>query len=631
MEAFGACTTMSESGQDAAAGADGTEDAQAPDGAKSNAHDAGSSGDADATAQDGTTSDGSGSDADATLGASGSTSTSGSSTSSGSTSGSSSSSSSGSSSSVDGGGDPACAPVCAGKICGGACVQIDDPNYGCTPTSCAACPVTGYDREYCIEGQCTTGGSNCLSGFADCDGNVANGCETDLNNPATCGSCTNSCPDTADLCQNGKCVPVCTAPMVDCNGSCRDESSDIMACGSCTACPQGNGTPSCNAGVCSISCDPGFSNCGATTECFETDDDVTHCGSSCTACAPPNNACVEGQCTFTCQPPNTDCSGNCVNLYSTDTNNCGACGNACSSTQICFNGVCLDNTIDLSGGVASPSQIVVDANNLYYLQGSEIWQADKTTLAPTQLTPAQSGLGQIAVGPSNVYWTINATQGVVYSVPIGGGTPTALYSGDMPSAIIADDTYLYWSDYANGGQVYKAPLDQDAGGPVVLAHVGEIVPYVHAFVQDAGGLYGITDLTLTNPRAWIRVDKSTGEFTVFYEHTNLESLSVYSGIALSSANVYFGYNDGAGAAPPTLASVGATLYTGPSGSTDVPQVWGFDTCSLYWSVGGSIIKWAVEGNGSAVTLGLQEGTAIAFDAQYLYYSTGSSIGRLPKY
>jgi hypothetical protein len=165
------------------------------------------------------------------------------------------------------------------------------------------------------------------------------------------------------------------------------------------------------------------------------------------------------------------------------------------------------------------------------------------------------------------------------------------------------------------------------------AAIGLYQPYAHAFVQDEGGLYGTTDLQLTNPRAWFRVDKSTGQFRVYYSHTN--SSFVYSGVALSSANVYFGYNAGTGSGP-VLCGVSKDaggicgLYGGPPLSVSVPQVWGFDTCSLYWTVGGSsIIKWAVEGNGSAVALSLGA-TAIAFDSQYLYYSTGSSIGRLPK-
>jgi hypothetical protein len=37
------------------------------------------------------------------------------------------------------------------------------------------------------------GGGACAPGFADCDGNLLNGCEVDLSQPASCGVCGNSC------------------------------------------------------------------------------------------------------------------------------------------------------------------------------------------------------------------------------------------------------------------------------------------------------------------------------------------------------------------------------------------------------------------------------------------------------
>lgn len=50
------------------------------------------------------------------------------------------------------------------------------------------------------------GGLTCASGYDDCDGNLANGCEVDLTNTATdCGSCGHSCLDGA--CSASECQP----------------------------------------------------------------------------------------------------------------------------------------------------------------------------------------------------------------------------------------------------------------------------------------------------------------------------------------------------------------------------------------------------------------------------------------
>lgn len=75
------------------------------------------------------------------------------------------------------------------KSCGGKCVSINDPAYGCGETTCFACPTTG--------GQVSCGGGKCAmvcqDGRADCDGNPANGCEADLTSAQNCGACGEKC------------------------------------------------------------------------------------------------------------------------------------------------------------------------------------------------------------------------------------------------------------------------------------------------------------------------------------------------------------------------------------------------------------------------------------------------------
>ncbi len=61
----------------------------------------------------------------------------------------------------------------------------------------------------------------CPAGFADCDGKVDNGCETAINTPSHCGSCTTACaaaPNASAACVSNKCTLKCTAPYQDCDG-----------------------------------------------------------------------------------------------------------------------------------------------------------------------------------------------------------------------------------------------------------------------------------------------------------------------------------------------------------------------------------------------------------------------------
>jgi hypothetical protein len=56
----------------------------------------------------------------------------------------------------------------------------------------------------CVGGGCTLGA--CASGFGNCDGNAANGCETSLMTSNTnCGACGTRCVGS-HVCLNGSCT-----------------------------------------------------------------------------------------------------------------------------------------------------------------------------------------------------------------------------------------------------------------------------------------------------------------------------------------------------------------------------------------------------------------------------------------
>ncbi len=201
----------------------------------------------------------------------------------------------------------------------------------------------------------------CGPGFADCDNNGKNGCETALTTLDDCGACGAACEDDGNPCTAESCAAAACAhpPVVD-GTTCDDGSActqgDTCQAGACAgtspvlcsggdachgagvcdpatgACfdpelPDGSGcddgdpctlSDACHAGVCtgveSASCGPSFVDCnGDPDDGDETPLLVTpaHCGACGHACSAPHAVptCSAGQCVLVCEPGFGDCDG----------------------------------------------------------------------------------------------------------------------------------------------------------------------------------------------------------------------------------------------------------------------------------------------------------------------------------
>lgn len=234
-----------------------------------------------------------------------------------------------------------CGGCTAPETCGGAGV---DGQCGCT------CSLPNATTT-CVAGACFI--KSCNPGWGDCDGVAANGCEAGLtSDKKNCGACGTVCGDVngAGICLSGACSFSCNAGFANCDGNaasgCETNiQTDADHCSGCgRACSNNNiANPTCVAGACTGDCDQGFRDCNndKLVDGCETDigTSVDHCGGCNLACSTQNVTspqCAGGVCTGDCVSPFADCnndklSDGCETNLVSNVNACGSCGSNCES------------------------------------------------------------------------------------------------------------------------------------------------------------------------------------------------------------------------------------------------------------------------------------------------------------
>ncbi len=251
--------------------------------------------------------------------------------------------------------DGACSPTCNAGFadCDGNAANGCEVSLGSNVSHCGACnnrcPSDG-GAPGCVAGGCTL---TCSAGRGDCDGSSANGCETNTaSNNSHCGVCGRVC-GAGQTCSSGVCAATtCPTGQSLCGGVCVDINNSVAQCGACgRACVTPGGTPACVGGNCVVAaCSTGTGDCdGLAANGCETDvrSSTTHCGACGRACG-AGGVCAAGTCA--CGPGLTLCDGRCVNLL-TDNSHCAACGNACAPGTTCGGTgcVCGGGTINCDG------------------------------------------------------------------------------------------------------------------------------------------------------------------------------------------------------------------------------------------------------------------------------------------
>lgn len=181
-------------------------------------------------------------------------------------------------------------------LCDTICVPNDEKNCGecghdCTELAHVSGPID------CEDGKCVLTSSSCESGWADCNEDSEDGCETNTKEAINCGGCGNDCSETAKL----LCAPA--------------ENDDYE----CAAeCPSDAPT-----------------RCGDS--CVNTEDNPLHCGECDKECESFSNSrpvCEDAKCGFECNDDShIECPDGC---FPNDDENCGTCGNDCTKTdEVC--------------------------------------------------------------------------------------------------------------------------------------------------------------------------------------------------------------------------------------------------------------------------------------------------------
>ncbi|MEZ4294997.1 MAG: DNRLRE domain-containing protein [Polyangiaceae bacterium] len=246
--------------------------------------------------------------------------------------------------------------ACALGACDSGFANCDtNPYNGCEAelaASTANCGSCGHACQNlhgttaCVAGACSP---TCAAPFDDCDGNADNGCESKLTSLYNCGSCGTVCaaPNANTSCATGACqVTTCKTGFGDCDGDvangCELLLTTLQDCGACgQACTVGaNATPTCAAGTCQIgNCIAPYLDCNNSPAdgCeANSDTSVAHCGACGVACTNANGStsCSAGACTPVCAAGWDSCDGNPNNGCETSLallTSCGACGHTCTN------------------------------------------------------------------------------------------------------------------------------------------------------------------------------------------------------------------------------------------------------------------------------------------------------------
>lgn len=438
-----------------------------------------------------------------------------------------------------------CPYVCQAGSCTGVCVPGSTQCSGNTVQTCgsngqwqsgSACPFI------CQAGACT---GVCVPGSVKCSGSSTQTCNSNAQwaAPVACPGAPNANP----TCSNGTCGWTCQAGFDDCTGApgCESNLSNPATCGSCNnTCNSSGGTATCSMGTCGITCDSQHANCnmsasdgcevtlGTTTNC-------TACGNVCTAPANSVAVCTQSGCDYACTGLWDDCNGlpgdGCEYNVSSDPWNCGGCGISCHGGT-CSNGVCVEGATKVADALDVTSIALGTVYNLgevYWTEaGGDVEKAPAAGGQATVMATGQADPQAAVTDGSKIIWS-NTYQfnRAIRAVPTGGGPSFDLVTGYGPLELTHDGANLYWNDQLSYEPCYCTQTGQTniwrmslSGGPPAIVNTvlnSKAYPSWPGVVVDAANVYRLRWEGAAATSSTVYVDKTnpnlhgttTGGFT----------------------------------------------------------------------------------------------------------------------
>jgi hypothetical protein len=372
-----------------------------------------------------------------------------------------------------------------------------DPDHcGACATACAA---TGTTSRACIAGVCTPA---CDATHADCDKNGKNGCEVDLKgDPDHCGACSTACSTKnvkGRLCVAGACTPVCASGFDDCstgttkpNDGCETSLDDAASCGACGH--------SCLGGACSTEqCQAlALGSSLPTPHGVAVDDKYVHWVDGTSSGGRLMRVALTGG---TAAPFNTspepgpyDVTSNEGCVFWSDSGD----GNSASTAAIkryCYNAptpVSMADGKRFPDAVITPQRIFARNSRIFWSNGSAggVFYTIASSVEPAAV-PGLSGVTYAITGDDTTIYT--AFLDVEAARFDGTGTPVHYPVGDT-LAVAVDDTQVY---YPHASNLYSVSKDF-SGTPKVVSAVS-ILPSSplaldgsYAYYADDSNLYRV--------------------------------------------------------------------------------------------------------------------------------------------
>jgi hypothetical protein len=339
----------------------------------------------------------------------------------------------------------------------------------------------------------------CPPDFADCDGEPMNGCEGALSTSAeNCGACGVKCEAAAHqapLCSAGACIRVCEAGFADCNGDpadgCEvDTTSDIAHCGACSrSCKN-----ACVKGACDVitlasgQAGPGVIAIDDTSVYWANMANVTAGAGSIMKVAKAGGAAV----TLAAKQSGPQAIAlDAASIYWVNY------GTPPAFTDGAVLTVAKDGSgvpTEIAAGQASPLGIAIQGSALYWSTVDQIMMIDKAdpSAKPAVVASGQVRPREIVAAGTALYWlnfgtltgNMPSSDGSVMMLP-QGGAPVALASNlTLASGLTVDSVaaYLYWRVE---GAIMRAPL---GGGPAEV-FIGGLTSPPWRIAADATTVY----------------------------------------------------------------------------------------------------------------------------------------------